>query len=199
MHACAPAPTVVATMPFPPLSLLLLLLPPPSFLPLLPLLYLCSHLHSCSHCWCHCHHCSTPTTSPSPTSSPAPGPHCFCCCCHPHSYVHACSCVHSCWPLLPSHACWPSFTLILCLLVCLAFIWVCLCLFVPFWVLLGLSSLLFISTSNFIKLVNTWVKKLTFMTWIMDLDKIYWLVWVYRTIIFEVGWEWEWEDRVIWW
>jgi len=65
-----------------------------------------------------------------------------------------------------------------------------------------LSSLSFMSTSNFTKLINTWVKKLTFIAWIMNLHKIYWLVLVYITItylVLEVGWEWEWEERAVWW
>jgi hypothetical protein len=144
----APAPAVVAATPFLSLPLPLLLLPPPSFplpLPLLPLLLpLPPLLHSRSHshsCYCCCRRC-------------------WFCCCRSHSRVRARSRVRSCRPhpvtLVGLHS--RSFALVLCLLVCLAFVRVRSCSFMLFWAggaLCLLSSLSFMSTSSFTKLVNT--------------------------------------------
>jgi hypothetical protein len=152
----APAPAVVAATPFLSLLLPLLLLSPPSFplpLPLLPLVLplpfllplllplpplLRSHSHSCYCCRRRCW---------------------FCCCCS-HSRVRASSRVRSCRPhpvtLVGLRS--RSFALVLCLLVCLAFVRVRSCSFVLFWAggaLCLLSSLSFMSTSSFTKLVNT--------------------------------------------
>jgi hypothetical protein len=161
VHAPAPAPAVVAATPFLSLPLPLLLLPPLSFLlPLLllplvlphpfPLLPLPPLLRS------HSHSRSAPTIVAAAAAvvsaaAAAPTP--------VFALVHAFVCANLHYLVIlvgPSFGLRSfSFVVVLCPLVCLAFVRVCSCSFVLFWALMGPSAcLLFMSTSNFTKLVN---------------------------------------------